>query len=242
MHHLNDTTMLNLWEQGLHQPPLHQAMILLSAALPDTPTDSLLSLSIGQRDRQLLQLRERLFGQQVLNTAVCPQCKERLEWKNQVADYLQPIDPEESLILEEEDYRIHFRLPNSLDIAAVLHTGNTETAERALLIRCLLQSEHAGVVCALEQLPEPVLHQLQQRIEAADPLAEIRIHLACPECSHGWDVLFDIISFLWAEITDWAERMLRTVHQLASGYGWSEGEILALNPVRRQLYLGMLGA
>ncbi|MEA1978379.1 MAG: phage baseplate protein, partial [Chloroflexota bacterium] len=64
--------------------------------------------------------------------------------------------------------------------------------------------------------------------------------LTCPECSHQWEVLFDIASFLWTEINNWAERTLRTVHQLASAYGWAEREILNLSPVRRQLYLGMV--
>ena len=94
----------------------------------------------------------------------------------------------------------------------------------------------------MDQLPDSVIRKLNQRIEVLDPQAEIRINLLCPECSHKWDVFFDITSFLWTEINDWAKRMLQMVHKLALGYGWSEHEILNLSPVRRQLYLGMLGS
>jgi hypothetical protein len=77
-------------------------------------------------------------------------------------------------------------------------------------------------------------------MEALDPLAEIRISLTCPQCNHKWDAWFDIAGYFWAEIQDWAEKTLAAVHQLARAYGWSEGEILELSPVRRQLYLGMI--
>ena len=105
----------------------------------------------------------------------------------------------------------------------------------------MLQIEHSGSSCSVDQLPKPIIEKLNQQIEALDPQAEIRINLSCPDCSHHWDVLFDIASFLWIEINDWAERMLQTVHKLAKAYGWSEREVLNLSPVRRQLYLGMLG-
>jgi hypothetical protein len=32
------------------------------------------------------------------------------------------------------------------------------------------------------------------------------------------------------------------VHLLASAYGWSEGDILSMSPVRRQFYLEISGA
>ena len=85
-----------------------------------------------------------------------------------------------------------------------------------------------------------MLTALEYRAEELDPQAEIKMNLTCPQCSHKWDVLFDISSFLWAEINQWAEQMLRTVHKLASAYGWSESDILNLSPVRRQLYLGLV--
>ena len=91
-----------------------------------------------------------------------------------------------------------------------------------------------------------LLHEAQTRAEfrialpQTGRLADLRIGLHCPVCSHDWVVVFDIASFLWKEIDDWAGRMLRDVSDLAAAYGWSEAEILDISPVRRQLYLGML--
>lgn len=244
MRNLNPVEMLNIWEQCLNQPLLQKALVLLVAVFPDEQAESLAILTIGQRDRRLLQLRASLFGQQLLTTALCPRCNECIEWQSSIADYLIPDDKENKTKIENEfkthNYFFRFRLPNSLDLAAVIECKNTQTARQLLLSRCLLHIEHSGSSCRVDQLPEPIIEKLNQQIEALDPQAEIRINLSCPECSHQWDVLFDIASFLWTEINDWAEHMLQTVHKLAKAYGWSEREVLNLSPVRRELYLGMV--
>jgi hypothetical protein len=51
-----------------------------------------------------------------------------------------------------------------------------------------------------------------------------------------------IASYLWGEIDDWARRVLRDIHVLASAYGWRESDILDMNARRRETYLQMLGA
>ncbi len=240
---LTAAELLNVWERGLHQPPLQRMFILLTAAFPDRTPAELLELSIGQRDRLLLLLREQLFGQRLLNTARCPQCGERIEWENKLADFLLPVDEaiDGCFEIQTGGWQLRFRLPNSLDIAVIVGCEDVEAAQNLLLSRCVLHIEHDGVASTVEDLPDDVLGELLRQMEEADPLAEIRLQLRCPACSHTWDAVFDIGLFLWAELNDWAERMLRTVHRLAAGYGWSEQEILTLSPVRRQLYSGMLG-
>jgi hypothetical protein len=244
MRNLNATELLNIWEQGLNRSILHKALILLIAAFPELGSDAIAELSIGSRDACLLSLRERLFGSHLVNNAICPKCAGRIEWEQNISDFL--VDrPEHSFenqfSLETDDYRLCFRLPNSIDMAE-LESCDAEGAIQMLLRRCVLSAEYAGAYCEIEQLPEYVIQSLSQRIEELDPQAEVLINLTCPECSHRWEVLFDIASFLWAEINDWSERMLQTVHKLAKAYGWTEQEILNLSPVRRQLYLGMAGS
>ena len=80
---------------------------------------------------------------------------------------------------------------------------------------------------------------------AVDPLVEGVAGLEFGDLDLGafleWVVVFDIAGFLCQEIDHWAGRMLRTVSKLAAAFGWSEREILRISPLRRQLYLGMLG-
>lgn len=237
--------LLSAWEKGLNQPSLQRSLILLTAAFPGIKPETLVKLSLGQRDQYLLQLRESLFGQQLLSTAVCPKCSERIEWENRVENFL--YQSEENTVCGQEfelnkgEYRLRFRLPNSLDVETVINSENAEMAQQQLLSRCLLEARRPGATCDISQLPDSIIQKLKHRIEALDPNADIHIKLNCPACSHNWIMLFDIASFLWKEVNAWAEQMLQVVYRLAAAYGWSEREILGISPVRRQLYLGMLG-
>jgi hypothetical protein len=240
--------LLDAWEQGLGRPPLQQALMLLAAAPSDTPADILPQLSIGQRDSQLLALREQLFGPYLDSSAVCPACGQRIEWRNTVADFVEragDVDNKVGAIytLDCHGYQLQFRLPDSRDIVLAVTdiqaSDDGDAAQRMLLSRCLVTASNNGEPCAVTQLPEAVLQTLAETLEQLDPLAEIRIGLECTECAHSWEILFDIASFLCAEVDDWAQHMLRSVSRLAAAYGWSESEILGLSPLRRQLYLGM---
>jgi hypothetical protein len=55
-------------------------------------------------------------------------------------------------------------------------------------------------------------------------------------------MVFDVVSYLWGEIEDWAERLLRDVHSLAAAYGWSERDIVGMSALRRRLYLELANA
>ena len=142
--------------------------------------------------------------------------------------------------LELDDYSVRFRLPNSLDIAVVIANGPGQPDPAKILTDCILDSQCSGKACELDDLPDKVIQALSQRMEEEDPQADIRMALKCPNCSHQWGIRFDIASYLWIEINHWAVRILKDVHKLARTYHWPEQDILNMNPVRRQLYLGMV--
>jgi len=85
-----------------------------------------------------------------------------------------------------------------------------------------------------------VLNAAQEMMTQADPQADVQIALCCPACEHKWQEAFDILSFLWEEIDAWVYRTLNDVHVLASAYGWSESEILAMSAWKRQAYLDLV--
>ncbi len=246
MRPLDATQLLNAWEQGLNQPILERALILILTACPELDFEAVANMSIGERDARLLVLREWIFGTHLLNTAQCPQCGELVEWESRTGDLrIQSVDGAdlaEEFTFEVDNYRLHFRLPTSKDVAAVMVVAQSdrESGGMALARRCIVSADQAGDSCRLADLPPQVLVALSRQIEKLDPQAEIRTALTCPACAHQWEVLFDIAGFLWDEIHSWAERTLRSVNTLASAYGWSEREILRLSPVRRQLYQGMV--
>ncbi|MFB8790726.1 MAG: hypothetical protein U7123_18200 [Potamolinea sp.] len=234
--------MLEVWERGQTLQPFQRALTLLSAACPQTPLDVLAQISIGQRDACLLTLREWAFGSKLVSMATCPHCGDRLELSFNVADIRVSSKAElesETLSLSVADYDVCFRLPNSLDIAAITNHKDVTASQQMLFERCLIKAHHQGEEQLAKDLPVEIVEAIANVMAETDPQADIQIGLVCPVCSHQWQATFDIVSFFWSEINSWAYRILRDVHTLASAYGWSEAEILALTPWRRQFYLEM---
>jgi len=256
---LSAAQLLDIWEQGHSQTPVQRALALLAAADPDVRLEALERLSIGERDARLLNLREWTFGSRVVSVVNCPHCGERLEMAFDQADIrvpgsapagskTAPIPGElygdgAALVLEHSGYRLSFRPPNSLDLAALSPSMDAERASNQLLARCLLAVERDGQKLedpAAVELPVAVVSAVQERIAQADPQADVTLALTCPACSHQWDAIFDVLTFFWSELQAWAQRLLREVHVLASAYGWREADILALSPSRRQAYMEMI--
>ena len=84
---------------------------------------------------------------------------------------------------------------------------------------------------------DDLLEAVEDSLASADPLAETRLAFSCPSCQREWEDAFDVGRFLWAEVESRARRVLWEVHTLASAYGWSESETLALGDARRAMYL-----
>jgi hypothetical protein len=157
-------------------------------------------------------------------------------------DLFIPSHPPETYQLETGDYKLTFRLPDSLDLIKASSATNAVSARLILLEGCLLDASNHGQTVRAVDLPDDVVHILTAHMDEVDPLANVTLPLTCPACSHGWEVIFDIVSFFWAEINAWAERILREVHTLASAYGWREMDILSMSAQRRQKYLELVGA
>lgn len=234
--------LLRIWEQGEEQHPVDRALTILAAACPEQTWDELAALSIGQRDALLLALRELTFGPRLGGLATCLQCHGQLEFAVDVPDILQAnpggrVDPELSFTLRGSEIR--FRLPNSLDLAAVARSDSVDAARRLLVRRCVLQAWNGETAVAADDLSDELITALAAEMVRRDPLSEVQLDLHCPECDQRWRTILDIVTFLWAEISAQAQRCLHEVHALAQAYGWRETDILAMSARRRQHYLEM---
>jgi hypothetical protein len=218
---------------------------LLGEACDINDYASVSRISIGERDARLLQLREWMFGKRLHNTADCPACGEKTEWEtNTTALQLQALPASLSVRtfnFEKDGYSIHFRLPDSNDIARAIIEKQGEESHKAVIIDCVLAANHQGKKISGNQLPIQLLEDIHQQMSVEDPQADIGMNIKCPACDHQWEARFDIVSFLWTEINSWAQRMLREIYVLARAFGWHEADILNMSPRRRQLYLQMLG-
>src|SRR5947207_8679703 len=122
MRPLTAQELLDAWERGLAEPPVQRALTLLAAACPEVPSEALARESVGRRDARLLTLRQWTFGPRLVSLADCPACGGRLETAFDVADVLVTdlgSAPPGPLTLTAAGCALSFRLPDSLDLAAL---------------------------------------------------------------------------------------------------------------------------
>jgi hypothetical protein len=235
---------LMIWEEGQYQHHLDKALTLLSPSFPDSTKDVLATLTIGQRDSCLLSVRELTFGGRLNLFARCPKCQERLEFSMSTKDICavqEPYEPGSIFELAADDFVLRFRLPNSIDLAEAAGCRDVGAARMMLVERCMQQAFQNGMEIPGRELPEEILGRLSTRMAECDTNAEVLLDLRCPACDHTWQMLFDVVSFFWTEISYHARRLLDDVHTLARAYGWSESDILSMSQRRRQFYLDMVG-
>ncbi len=242
MHPLSAAELLHIWEIGQSQSYTRKALLVLMAAFPNE-VETLAQMPIGERDSKLLSVREALFGRDLISMALCESCGERLELAFRTSDihasvdYAEQVDSE--LKLEVARHHVLFRLPNSVDLEA-LEASRPTDAQAFLLEKCIVKVTKGKKRLASSELPEEVAEAVMSKMAEIDPQAEVQIALTCPACQNDWLAPFDILTFLWQELTAWAQRMIQEVHVLASVYGWPERAILEMTPLRRKLYLDQI--
>jgi hypothetical protein len=238
MNSLSPYDILTVWEQGHGRVPFEKALLLARLARPDTSVDELADIPIAERELMLLGLRESTLGPRLNAFAACPACSQELEFELGILELREkvsrPVEPREAAIGK---FRFRLRRPSTSDLAGIASEGDLPTARIALAARCIVEASRDGLTVDLHQVPKRTLSKLADYLDELEDPAEILIHICCPACGHSWQVPFDIASYFYTELTVLARRLLEEVHVLASAYGWSERDILAMSPARRQFYL-----
>jgi hypothetical protein len=229
---LSSSELLDLWERGVGLHPLDRGLTTLSVADPSA-SDSVADWPLGRRNRALLELHASWFGPQLQGWTACPECGEKVEFEvdtRQLAGAAQGEQPHDCVTVAEHA----FRLPTSRDLAQTAGAGDVESSAVALLGRCRIGGPENP------EWTDDLLEAVGESLASADPLAEMRLALNCPTCRREWNDALDIACFVWAEVEARARRVLWEVHSLASAYGWSESETLAVGAARRAIYLEMV--
>jgi|HubBroStandDraft_1064217.scaffolds.fasta_scaffold19255_2 hypothetical protein len=235
MQAITGSKLLDLWERGFGLHSLDRSLLALSAALPEVPPESFSDWPLGRRNRALVELHCCCFGSRLEAWASCARCGEKMEFDLDGDSLLNGAHD------SPEDGMVHvngrsFRVPTSRDLACIAREFGEERAVVALIEHCRVNGEQSSPLSGDE------LQAVEDAMELADPAAELSVTLCCPACSDEWNEALDLVSFLWAEIEARARQLLWEVHSLASAYGWTQGEILAVSEARRALYLEMVRA
>jgi hypothetical protein len=231
--------LLHAWESAVTQRPVERALTLAALAHPRQIRGSLDSVTTGERDRYLLHLRECVFGSIIQCVCDCPGCGTAIELEFDIAKIRFDSDAggtQSEHTLTRNGVVVRFRIPTCADLSATASMGSVEAIARELLVRCVIEVEGA------EEWPDWIPEAVADAILRIDPQSEVLIDLVCPSCAHRGKRVFDICSFLWAEVQNWALRTFNEVDTLARAYGWREQDILAMSSARRRVYLELATA
>ena len=241
--------LLATWEAGLAGSDADRAMLLHALARPAAGAQRLLSVPVGAREADLLALRAAVFGDTAQVRLRCDGCDEEMEFGLDTRQVLARACPREASDAGEAgepvevtvgEWVVRFRLPTPGDLIAAGQSGPAR-ARDVLLGRCVLEARRGEVRVRAADLPGAVQEEVAAAAAEADPHADVWLDAPCPACGRHASVVLDAASFLWAELDAWARGTLLEVHLLATAYGWTEPDVLALSPRRRRHYLELTG-
>ena len=232
---VDDARLLDAWERVADLARPWRELTLLESTL-GIPIDDLAHLSIGARDRLLLELHVGMFGSRLDCETSCPSCGSRLELSVDAEALIVPPRAIESSDLEltEDDWTVRFRLPDSADIDACVDESGDAIAERCISVIARPEQVHVAGI------PERVRARVAERMSELDAQADVSLDLTCAVCGDRWQAPFDPAAFVFREIDARAARVTTEVHRLASAYGWSEESVLAMSSARRRRYIELL--
>jgi hypothetical protein len=243
MSQLSPTALLDAWEDAVLARPVERAIRLLRAIHPERSQEQIEQQGIAERDTDLLEMRETLFGAEFRALASCPNCDANTELLFQI-EHVRPVlrtGDTEPIAFRSGCFSGTIRLPISGDWLALPTSGVDGAVVRdALAKRCLLTLTRDRGQKVSDVLPSEVLVAVGEAIAQHDSDAHTKLDVVCPACGYNWTVIFDIASYLWREVDAACRRLLDQVHRLARAYGWAESEILGLSVARRECYLSII--
>jgi hypothetical protein len=227
---LSSSELLALWDRCVPLPsPAGRARELVRAV-----DKSARPLTVGQGNVELLGLYVALAGPMLAGVADCPSCGAELDVELD-ARLLTAADTDPGVgevVVDVDGRRAVVAVPSFDHLADGPADGDA-------LMRCLVADAGSAPPAAWSDADRDTV---EEALAEADPMAEISVALACPDCGRAWTETLDPAAFVWAEVDAEVRRMATDVLELTRAYGWSEAEITGMSPWRRRLYLEAAGA
>jgi hypothetical protein len=179
------------------------------------------ALSVTEADRLVLRLYLSVYDENAACRMQCCACDEPSEFAIGLLDIAQEQDAAVPPLAVGD---LHWTLPNGARVRAPrladLASGET-----------LLERIVEGTVDAAE---------VEAWLDTAAPLMAFDIAAACPHCGETNDIRFDLAAFFAARLAGERPFLVRETHLIASRYGWSLTEIMALTRADRRAYATLI--
>jgi hypothetical protein len=192
------------------------------------------SLPFGDARVMMANLSRHLGARQQWMTSTCSSCKSPFDFAISPPDLPAP----QELAVEQDWLEVTtaggpvlVRAPLCSDQAAI---AGHQDPERALLERCVARVRTEEDIHL--EFGESDLAAIDAAMIALSPSLPFGAAVSCPSCGN--------VNELPVCTSDWLSELddgpLQDVHDIASEYGWGEGDILALSRQRRKAYLRLI--
>lgn len=192
--------------------------------------------TVGERTAALLRLVA--LTEQREEIALCAKC-----WSHACGEPFEfelPLpslpgggtDPRPFLIQLDDGRALTMRRPTGEDLR---RWRDAQPGSRVEALRLMLDSLLVNGQAGPEDEPT-----LSASIGAMDPLVDFTISCQCPACGARNEVAIDLETCALSSLAHRQRALLQEVHQLASHYGWTESEVLAVPASRRARYLALI--
>jgi hypothetical protein len=194
------------------------------------------SQTVGTRIAALLRLMAATDAVNHLNLLTrCqdPACGERFEFELPLSLVVNYV-PEKNIVQVVLDgtRAVSLRHPNGQDLREWRRQSPTS---RKAAITAMLQS--LVIEGQVTHEDEPII---AEALSIIDPLVAFAVSCVCPICAFPNEVTVDLEDIALTHFKRRQLVLLHEIHELASRYGWTEAEILAIQPGRRARYLTMI--
>jgi hypothetical protein len=209
---------------------------LLAASMAPAGAERWWQCPVGERTAALLALLGESEGAETLALSIrceAAGCGARLEIELRYAALAVPAPASGTItILRDDGDALTLRRPTGEDLRRwrALRPASREHA----LMTMLTSLRTAG-----EPRPDDAARAAEALAEA-DPLVAFAVFCACPTCGREAEHEIDLEGLVLQRLAARQRALLREVHTLASHYGWTEREILAVAPARRGRYVELI--
>jgi len=195
-------------------------------------------LVASDRDRLLVAIYRRNFGDKIENTLTCELCDHPFDIDFSLGGLAMSLETPGSTRVRplgqnqfETAEGLRFRLPTGRDERAIAALPASE-AENALLRCCTVGDAMA---------PAPAeAAGLQELLAEVAPLIDLDLDARCPECGRTHSLQFDIQSYLLGALLGERRRLAQEMHLIAIAYGWGLQEILSLGRHERRQFVELI--
>jgi hypothetical protein len=215
-------------EHGLNRDD-PRAAVTLAESLARDETGASLDVSdwpVAAFDRLLLEIYLSLYGPIAECRVVCRSCTEPFEFDLQPGKIAERQDAEAAGIAAP-DADGWWRVQEDFDV-------------RAPRLSDLLATDRRNLSARISRGESTDQETADAFLELAAPVLNLDIDAQCPNCDVHQVVRFDIAAYLVTALANERAFLTRETHLLASRYGWSHQEILALNRGDRRAYAALI--